>query len=132
MVVYLTYQDIINIHTVQLRLYGGASGIRNQGSVLSVEQAPQQSVFGSDAYPTIFDKASVYAFNIAESQPFVDGNKRAGIGCAIQFLLYNDYYIDKSHDLALYQIMLDVANKTKTRKDLVKYLEANSYNCFGD
>jgi len=34
------------------------------------------SLFGQDAYPTLFLKAAALMHSLAQNQPFVDGNKR--------------------------------------------------------
>jgi death-on-curing protein len=52
-------------------------------------EAPKQSAFGADQYPTVFEKAAVYARNIISDHPFVDGNKRSGITTVILFLQNN-------------------------------------------
>ena len=65
--------------------------------------------------------ASVYAFHLAESQAFVDGNKRTALHAAIVFLSINGYSIDNSKhstDMRLYDAMIGLANKTFTRENL--------------
>lgn len=54
--------------------------------------------------------AAAYAFHIAESQPFVDGNKRTGLGAALVFLHLNGIEIDDPEPEAkLYVAMMKVA-----------------------
>ena len=42
--------------------------------------------------------AAAYAFHIAESQGFVDGNKRAGLAAATAFLAMNVYDLIERED----------------------------------
>lgn len=44
--------------------YGGLYGVRDEGRLKSVVDAPQQEVFGQDQYPTLYEKAAVYMRNI--------------------------------------------------------------------
>ena len=42
-----------------------------------------------ELYPTLFQKAAVYAHHIITGHIFFDGNKRVGMHCAILFLEFN-------------------------------------------
>lgn len=88
---YLTFQQILLIHSMLIDEYGGSHGIRERGLLLSAEELPKQKAFGEELYTTVFIKAAVYARNIIMSHPFVDGNKRTGMTAAIVFLENNDH-----------------------------------------
>ena len=60
---------------------------------MSAAQAPAQAVFGTELYPTIFEKAAVYARDIIMHHAFLDGNKRTGMTAASVFLGDNGYYV---------------------------------------
>jgi death-on-curing protein len=49
------------------------------------------TAFGEELYPTIYDKAGLYMFNIVSNHIFQDGNKRTGLQTAMIFLLQNQY-----------------------------------------
>lgn len=42
-----------------------------------------------DEAADIYDVAAAYAYNVAQNQPFLDGNKRAGLAAAASFLFVN-------------------------------------------
>lgn len=65
--------------------------MRDPQVILSLEHSPGQYIFGRELYPTVFEKAGVYARDIIMRHPFVDGNKRTGITAALVFLEDNDY-----------------------------------------
>jgi death-on-curing protein len=115
---YLTLNIVIKIHEQIIANFGGAEGLRNRDGLASAVEQPSASFGGDDLYPTIFDKASVYAFHIAESQAFVDGNKRTAIQAALTFLAINNYPIDPSAETDLFQAMVGIANKTMRREEL--------------
>ncbi|MFD1040491.1 hypothetical protein ACFQ3N_19115 [Virgibacillus byunsanensis] len=54
-VIYLTTNQVIAINTVQIRLYSPDEplGVKDPNLLDSAINRPKQSVFGSDAYPTI-------------------------------------------------------------------------------
>lgn len=86
---YLTLEEILRLHYNIIRDFGGSDGVRDEGRVFSVAEAPKQKVFGQEQYSTVFEKAAVYFRNIIGDHPFVDGNKRtAATVCGI-FLLIN-------------------------------------------
>ncbi|MFA6448553.1 MAG: type II toxin-antitoxin system death-on-curing family toxin [bacterium] len=66
--------------------------------------------------------AAAYAFHIAENQPFVDGNKRAGLLCAIVFLDINGISLDYPDD-RLFQAMIDIADKKSDKNNLAMLLK---------
>ncbi|MGN6450185.1 MAG: type II toxin-antitoxin system death-on-curing family toxin, partial [Brucella intermedia] len=72
------------LHQEQLRLQGGAAGIRDSGLLDSALARPLQKEAYGD--PDIFDLAAAYLFGILKNHPFVDGNKRTGLAAADLFL----------------------------------------------
>ena len=57
-IVYLTLEQVVQIHDEALDLFGGLDGLRSQDLLESSVYQPQQSAFGEDAYPTIAAKAA--------------------------------------------------------------------------
>ena len=91
-VVSLSVDDLIELHTTALTLsIGGSEGIRIHQQLASAAMQPYQTIFGEDAYPTIPEKAAAHAFFLAESQPFIDGNKRTAALALTVFLDLNGY-----------------------------------------
>ena len=78
------------IHAEQLAVFGGGSGIRDDGLLESDLDRPRNlQVYGEN--PSLFDLAAAYALGIIGNHPFVDGNKRTGILAAVAFLDLNGY-----------------------------------------
>jgi death-on-curing protein len=115
-IIYLTLNQVLMIHQSQLKAFGGSAGIRNREGLESATEQPKASFGGDDLYPTIFDKASVYAFHIAEAQAFVDGNKRTALHAAVTFLAVNGKPI--GHSDRLYEAMIAIAEKRLSRENL--------------
>jgi death on curing protein len=65
----------------------------------------------------LFQIAAAYAYHIAENQPFVDGNKRAGLLCALNFLAANGVTADQAID-EFYDAMIAIADKRLTKAGL--------------
>ncbi len=71
---FLPLDEILEIHDDQIQHYGGDVGIRDRGLLESAVAMPQQSFGGQYLHRDIFEMAAAYAFHVAESQAFVDGN----------------------------------------------------------
>lgn len=88
---YLSLEEILRLHFQVIEDFGGSHGVRDEGRLASLEQAPKQAVFGVEQYPSIFEKAGTYMRNLIGDHPFIDGNKRAGVTAAGVFLIRNGY-----------------------------------------
>lgn len=102
--VYLTADQIASLHRRAVAAYGGLDGVRSEQQFLSAVFQPQQTVFGEDAYPTIPEKAAAYGFFLAESQPFIDGNKRTAAAAMAVFLAVNGYELVEQSETELAEI----------------------------
>ncbi len=95
---YLTADQVVALHDEAIAQFGGAPGVRSGHLVASAVYQPMQSAFGEDAYPTVAEKAAAYGYFLAESQPFIDGNKRTAAATMLVFLDINGYDFDQSDD----------------------------------
>jgi death-on-curing protein len=86
---YLSAEEILQLHFLVIEDYGGSHGVRDEGRVRSVIEAPAQEAFGVEQYKTVYEKAAVYMRNIIGDHPFVDGNKRTGVTVCGVFLRRN-------------------------------------------
>ena len=119
---YISLEVVLEIHNRQLSEFGGSDGIRNQSGLEVAIEAPKATFGSEDLYPTLFLKAAVYAYHIAESQAFVDGNKRTALDVALTFLAINGYEIE-SENMDLYNAMIAIAEKKMTKEDLASLFE---------
>jgi death on curing protein len=87
--VFLTLDEVLEIHEQQIELYGGSHGLRDPGALESAVATPQATFGGEYLHTTIPEMASAYLFHLAQNHPFIDGNKRVGANAAIAFLLMN-------------------------------------------
>ena len=80
------------VHAEQLKLHGGAPGLRDDGMLESALARPQQK--HHYGVTDIFELAAAYLFGIAKNHPFVDGNKRTAFVAADLFLYFNGYSLE--------------------------------------
>lgn len=73
------------------------------------------------ARKNVFIKAAVLAYCIAESQIFVDGNKRTALVAALTFLKVNGQNVPPAEE-RLYEAMMAIANKSMSKEELADLL----------
>jgi death on curing protein len=89
--IWLDARDANAIRERQLAEHGGGQGVRDQGLLESaLTRAKNRWAYGDDD-PAIL--AAAYAFGIARSHPFVDGNKRTAWVIARLFLVLNGHQL---------------------------------------
>lgn len=97
------------LHAEQLRLHGGASGIRDEGLLESALARPLQK----DAYgePDLHDLAAAYLFGIVKNHPFVDGNKRTGFAATDLFLYFNGFSLEAEQETIIQFVTMVAAGE---------------------
>lgn len=103
---FLTLDEVLYLHEEALRRFGGLGGVGNPGLIESALGSAQNAYWYG--HGDLFDIATAYAFHIAESQAFLDGNKRAGAASALVFLMRNgvDAPVD---DGSIYDALIAIA-----------------------
>src|ERR1039458_1499006 len=91
---YITLEEILRLHFQVIEDFGGSHGVRAEGRLKSVVQAPQQVVFGEEQYSSLYEKAAVYLRNIIGDHPFSGGNKRTAVTVCGIFLARNNIILD--------------------------------------
>ncbi|MEK9196082.1 MAG: type II toxin-antitoxin system death-on-curing family toxin [Patescibacteria group bacterium] len=122
---YIDLEEILRLHFQIITDFGGSHGVRDESRLKSVVEAPKQSVFGQDQYPTIYEKAAVYIRNIVGDHPFADGNKRTAITTSGIFLMRNGYKMTASpKDLEDFAVKVAVDHLKVS--EIAKWLEQSS------
>src|ERR1700755_2126733 len=84
---WITYEQAIAIHSRQLRRFGGAPGLRDEGMLRSALERPVNKWQYEQA--SLPELAAAYAFGLAKNHAFVDGNKRIAFMAMMVFLVKN-------------------------------------------
>jgi death on curing protein len=84
---WLSYEQVVAIHSRQLRRFGGAAGLRDHGLLRSAIERPLNKWRYEQAeFPQL---AAAFAFGLAKNHAFVDGNKRIAFMSMMVFLRMN-------------------------------------------
>src|ERR1700745_1417165 len=84
---WITYDQAIAIHSRQLRRFGGAPGLRDEGMLRSALERPINKWRYEQS--EMAELAAAYAFGLAKNHAFVDGNKRVAFIAMVVFLRKN-------------------------------------------
>ena len=90
---YLTLEDALYIHAEQLRLFGGAQGVRDLGLIESALLRPQTGY-----YADLVEQAAALWESLAMNHGFIDGNKRVAFACLDIFLGLNGAWLEAEPD----------------------------------
>jgi death on curing protein len=119
---WVTYDRVVAIHSRQLRRFGGATGLRDDGMLRSVLERPVNT--WRDEQADLPDLGAAYAFGLAKNHAFVDGNKRAAFMTMVVFLRKNNvpFAPDPAHATA---IMMSLAAGEISEQSLTRWVRDN-------
>lgn len=104
-------------------------GVREPGALEMLVNAPKESLFDEELYPTIFDKAAILMINIATKHVFHNANKRTAFVSTNVFMAINGYESDFEYQEGIDFVLWVVKEHEKTndfekfKKSLAKKLE---------
>lgn len=122
---YLTYEQILLMHSMAIDETGGLHGVRDPHALFMLQDLPRQKAFGKELYEGIFKKSALYARIIIESHPFFDGNKRTAMLAAGTFIENNGYKIF-AEEGEIEKLAIDVATKKYNLESIAEWFEKHS------
>src|SRR5271168_3665113 len=122
--VFLSLDEVLEIHEQQIERYGGAAGLRDSSGLESAVATPQATFGGEFLHTSIPAMAAAYLFHLCQNHAFIDGNKRVGANAAITFLLMNDWEPTFAEQ-ELVDLVLSVASVGLGKPRLVEVFESH-------
>ncbi len=122
-IVWIRKDVVLALHDEQLSEHGGLDGIRDVGMFESALARPQNLA----AYYYCNDIAKLgaaFAYGLAKTHPFVDGNKRAAFATAVTFLRLNGHTLTAAFDDCVLT-MLAAADGKMSEEALTAWFQAN-------
>ncbi len=102
---FLSLEDLLLVAHVAT---GGPPAVRDAGLLDGAAHRPSTTLFGEDAYPTLFDKAAALIESIVRNHALVDGNKRTAWLACCSFLDLNGEPVNAPDDEA-YDLIIGIA-----------------------
>jgi death-on-curing protein len=100
-----------NVQEINARFIG-PDKLRDFGLLESAVLRPQATAFGTDAYPTLHEKAAALLHSLARNHPFLDGNKRTAWAVTWVFYEINGHTLVVD-DGQIVGLVVDVAEGLK-------------------
>src|SRR5690349_17052167 len=122
---WITFEQAVAIHGRQLRRFGGAPGLRDEGMLRSALERPINKWRYEQARLT--ELAAAYAFGLAKNHAFVDGNKRIAFMAMMVFLRKNGIRFAPDTALAT-KVILALAAGEISEQSLARWIADNLPN----
>lgn len=116
---FLSWEIVVLLHRKSREKFGGMDGVRDRGGLESALASGENAFLYGEG--DLHDIGAAYAFNLAQSQGFLDGNKRTAMACAMTFLIRNGC-VDRADDLALFDAMVAIAERRLDKAGLAALL----------
>jgi death-on-curing protein len=117
-----SYEQVVAIHSRQLRRFGGAAGLRDEGMLRSAIERPiNKWQYEQAGLPEL---AAAYAFGAAKNHAFVDGNKRIAFMAMMVFLRSNGVHFAPAPAHAT-AIILALAAGEVSEESLARWIRDN-------
>jgi len=117
---YLGLDDALYIHAEQLRLFGGAPGVRDLGLIESALLRPQTGY-----YADLVEQAAALWESLAMNHGFIDGNKRVAFACMDIFLGLNGARLEAEPETVIDFIYRHLEAGTFRKPVLEEWLRAH-------
>ena len=91
---FLGLLEVVELHRLVIEAAGGATGIRDLGSLEAAVAQPRMSFGGEELHPSLAEKAAALCRSLVQNHPFLDGNKRVGHAAMETFLVLNGFQIE--------------------------------------
>lgn len=125
MTLYLSVEQLLRLHQLQLQRFGGLAGLRDRAGLEAAAARPQMTFGGEDLYPDLAAKAAALMHSLVMNHPFVDGNKRTGAMAAELLLGINGHDLVAS-DEELVELTLAVARGEVSAEALAIWIRQRS------
>ena len=112
---YLTIEDILIVAEDHVSGYQ----LLNENQLHYLVEAVSGRFGDTEMYPTLFQKAAVYAHHIITGHIFLDGNKRVGLHCALLFLALNDCSLSPDINDSIIDLGFKIADGTITDIEVI-------------
>ena len=122
---WISKKALLMLHEESLAMFGGASGLRDEGLLDSALARPLNThAYNADS--TLADLAASYGFGLAKNHAFLDGNKRAAFLSIGMFLSINGHKLVADQVDAI-QTMLALAAGDLDERGFAAWIQKNTF-----
>ncbi len=122
---FLTCEQVIDLHKMQIDEFGGLRGVKDEGLLLSALAQPESGFGDQYFYKDLFEMAAAYLFHLVKNHAFHDGNKRIAALAAAVFLEINGLKVIADED-DFEKLVLDAAQSLVTKEQIAEFFRGNT------
>jgi len=115
----LSIEQVLEIHTLQIEIFGGLSGIKSINLLESAVMSPQQGYYEDD-----IEIVSAIVYGICQNHPFNDGNKRTAFVVGKHLLNEINKKLKLTND-EYEQVIWKLADGKITKEQLIEIIKNN-------
>ena len=119
--IFLTVDEIIELHSKLVLRTGGSDGVRDRGLVESAVYNTASGLGGDEFYASLEEKSARLMYSLVNNHAFVDGNKRIGVFVMLVTLKINGTELQYSQK-ELVDLGLGTADGTLTYEDILEWI----------
>jgi death-on-curing protein len=128
-VLFIDEKELIQINALLINRYTPLEqiGVKEPSLLNSAVNRPKQSVFGQEAYSTIYEKAAALFQSVVQNHAFYNANKRTGFVGMVTFLRKNaiHFYAEK-HDVVSFTVKISDQQNKINIDEISKWIENRS------
>ena len=110
---YLTIEEMLRV----AEAHEGNYQLLKEGQLHYLAEIVGKKIGDTELFPTLLQKAAVYAHRIVTGHIFLDGNKRVGLTCALLFLVLNGCTLHPDLDDSIIELGFKIADGTITDRE---------------
>ena len=112
---YLTIAEILRV----AERHVGSYQLLNENQLHYLVEIVGAKIDDTELFPTLHQKAAVYAHHIITGHLFSDGNKRVGLTCALTFLVLNGCSLHRDIEDSIIELGFNIADGTITDLEII-------------
>jgi death-on-curing protein len=116
--IFLRKQEVLDIHTQSIEVFGGIHGLRDEGALESALAAVENREYYENA--GLATCAATYAYHLSQAHAFLDGNKRIAAAVAEIFLVINGARLN-APDEQIVILFMDIAAGNLSRDKVEQF-----------
>ena len=117
---FLTFDQVVALHQIQIDQFGGSSGIKDMGLLLSALAQPEAGSESEYFHKDIFEMAAAYLFHLINNHAFIDGNKRIAATAASVFLQVNGLAVTADEN-EFEKLVMEAAQSSITKEQIADF-----------
>lgn len=122
---FLTFDQVVALHKLQVDEFGGSHGVKDEGLLLSALGQPESGFDGNYFHKDLYEMAAAYLFHLINNHAFYDGNKRIAALTSVVFLQINGLIVI-ADEVEFEKLVMDAAQSKVTKVEIADFFRANT------